>query len=281
MSDSINIYNTSSYKMAEGNSQDLIRDNDQEHQVLSKKRKRELSKQRAIEKHHDPAKQLKLVGRGMESLAPFPKLLELEELDLSDNKLANDLEALIESTPKLSTLNLTGNKFADIESLKPLAKLESLHNLSVFDCPLTTIETYRKEIYELLPNLVLLDGFDKNEKEQKNNKLDLQEPTNSQGEKELNSSSEEVGETKIYKQFLHDKVASDDDESNDDDFDPSKDGSNTEHSNSESDSSREYSDRTSSQLTDSGQESQKESSEDEKELNEPSAKRTRTDSNED
>ena len=270
-------------KMAEGSNQDLIRDNDQEHQVISKKRKREISKKRAIEKHHAPAKQLKLVGRDMESLAPFPKLLELEELDLSDNKLANDLEALIESTPMLSKLDLTGNKFSDIESLKPLAKLENLHNLSVFDCPLTTIETYRKEIYELLPNLILLDGFDKNEKEQKNNKVEIQEPTNSQGEKEPESSSEEeVGETKIYKQFLQENVASDDDESSDDDFNPSKDDSNnTEHkSNSESESSREYSDST-SQLTDSAKESQKESSEDEQELNEPNAKRKRTDSNED
>ena len=141
--------------MAEGNNQDVIRDNDQEHQVISKKRKREISKKIAIEKHHTPAKQLKLVGRGMESLAPFPELLELEELDLSDNKLANDLEALIESTPKLSTLDLTGNKFSNIDSLKPLVKLKNLNNLSVFDCPLTTIETYRKQIYELL-DLVLI-----------------------------------------------------------------------------------------------------------------------------
>ncbi|KAI6649684.1 Acidic leucine-rich nuclear phosphoprotein 32 family member E isoform X3 [Oopsacas minuta] len=272
--------------MAEGTNQDLIpADHHEEEKVISKKRKRALAKKKAIEeKYHAPTKQLKLAGRGITSLDHFPTLLQLDELDLSDNALENSLEALIESTPKISILDLTGNKFSEIKSLKPLANLENLKNLSVFDCPFTTNENYRTEIYELLPNLIILDGFDKNEKELKNNesnKTEIQQPTNSnsQEEKKPESSSEdEGGEGKIYKEFLRDRAASDD-ESKDDDFNPSNEVSNNTENTSESTSEKDYDEDTSSQLSDSGQESQNSRSEDEQETDEPSAKRKRTDSN--
>ena len=273
--------------MAEGNSSDLSAETHQEEPVINRKRKRALAKRLAItQKFHAPLKELRLTGRGMKSLEKFPQLLELEELDLSDNALENGLEALMDSTPKITTLDLTGNKFADVESLKPLEKLVNLVNLSVFDCPLTTNESYRSQIYQLLPNLVVLDGFDKNDDQIKSreNKTETNEPSNSQGEKKSESSSEDEGETKIYKDFLQDHLHNGEDESSDDDgeFVPNKDDSHNTEETSESTSQREYDDdddeksegNTSTELSNPEQVSQNElSSSADNELTEPNAKR--------
>ena len=274
--------------MAEGNNSDLTTETNQEEPVISKKRKRALDKKQAItRKSHAPLKELRMTGRGMKSLDHFPKLLELEELDLSDNALENGLEALIDSTPKIAILDLTGNKFSDIESLKPLEKLENLVNLSVFDCPLTTNESYRSQIYELLPNLVVLDGFDKNNEQIKSGekKTEISGPSNSQGNKKTESSSEDENETKIYKDFLQDQIKCGEDESSDDEFVPKKDLSNNTENASESTSEREtdadddqYSEvNTSNETSNSEQNSQKElSSSPDNELTEPKVKRIRT-----
>ena len=279
--------------MAEGNNSDLTAETNQEEPVISRKRKRALAKKLAIaQKYHAPLKELRMAGRSMKSFDNFPQHLELEELDLSDNALENGLEALIDSTPKITTLDLTGNKFSDVESLKPLEKLEKLVNLSVFDCPLTTNESYRSQIYELLPNLVVLDGFDKNDEQLKGGerKTESNEPSNSQGEKKTERSSEDEGETKIYKEFLQDHLHSGEDESSDDEFIPNKDQSNNSENASGSASERESDDDdddknsdddSSTEKSNSEKSSQKESSSPDKALTEPNAKRLRTENTSD
>jgi hypothetical protein len=49
--------------------------------------------------------------------------------------------------------------------LKPLAELENLTALDIFDCPLAEIENHRNEIFEAIPNLKFLNGFDINDEE--------------------------------------------------------------------------------------------------------------------
>lgn len=40
-----------------------------------------------------------------------------------------------------------------------------LKHLDLFNCEVTQLDDYREQVFELLPNLKFLDGFDKNDKE--------------------------------------------------------------------------------------------------------------------
>lgn len=40
-----------------------------------------------------------------------------------------------------------------------------LKHLDLFNCEVTQLDDYREQVFELLPNLKYLDGFDKNDKE--------------------------------------------------------------------------------------------------------------------
>ncbi|CAF0875233.1 unnamed protein product [Brachionus calyciflorus] len=108
---------------------------------------------------------LSLINVGLTSLKGFPKLPNLKKLELSDNRISGSLDNLI-GCQKLTHLNLSGNKFKEIESLAALAKLQSLTNLDLFNCEVTQVESYRDKIFKLLPNLKYLDGFDQNEQEE-------------------------------------------------------------------------------------------------------------------
>jgi len=107
---------------------------------------------------------LSLINVGLTSLKGFPKLPSLKKLELSDNRLTGGFEVLA-SCPCLKTLNLSGNKIKDVKALEPLKVLANLKSLDLFNCELTTAETYRKKTFEALPQLKFLDGFDIDEKE--------------------------------------------------------------------------------------------------------------------
>lgn len=68
-------------------------------------------------------------------------------------------------SPKLTNLNLSGNKIREVEELKPLIDFKELKVLDLFNNEITSIETYREKIFELLPTLVHLDGFDAHDQE--------------------------------------------------------------------------------------------------------------------
>lgn len=71
---------------------------------------------------------------------------------------------LLAST-KLTNLNLSGNKIKDLEELKPLASFKELKALDLFNNEITSIDSYREKIFNLIPSLVHLDGFDVNDQE--------------------------------------------------------------------------------------------------------------------
>lgn len=69
------------------------------------------------------------------------------------------------SSPNLSSLNLSGNKIKDFDDLKPLASLEKLEILDLFNNEVTSVENYRKNVFRLIPSLKYLDGFDEDDNE--------------------------------------------------------------------------------------------------------------------
>lgn len=107
---------------------------------------------------------LSMINIGLTSLKNFPKLPKLKRLELSDNRISNGLEHLANS-PELEYLNLCGNRFKDLDSLEPLNVFTKLEILDLFNCEVTEVEGYRSRVFELLPNLKYLDGYDKNNKE--------------------------------------------------------------------------------------------------------------------
>lgn len=107
---------------------------------------------------------LSLINVGLVTLKGFPKLPKLKRLELSDNRLAGGLN-LLHGSPKLQHLNISGNRIRDLEVLEPLKEFHELVTLDLYNCDVTKIDEYRKKVFELLPNLRSLDGYDKNEME--------------------------------------------------------------------------------------------------------------------
>lgn len=107
---------------------------------------------------------LSLINVGLVSLKSFPKLPALRKLELSDNRIQNTLSHLTGS-PKLTHLNLSGNRIKDFEELQPLKELENLEVLDLFNNEVTSTQNYRDKIFELIPSLKYLDGFDREDAE--------------------------------------------------------------------------------------------------------------------
>jgi len=110
-------------------------------------------------------KSLSLNNVGLTTLKSFPNLPQLKKLELSDNRLCDSLGVLTATCPKLSHLNLSGNKIKDLDTLESLKDLKELKNLDLFNCEVTGVESYREKVFKTLPDLVYLDGFDRNDLE--------------------------------------------------------------------------------------------------------------------
>ena len=106
------------------------------------------------------------------------------QLEVSDNRLTGGLNALV-GCPSLKHLNLSGNKIKDMAALEALVcfsfyiyplfcmfklffqkQLGNLKSLDLFNCEVTGNENYREAVFDMLPNLKYLDGFDRNEQEE-------------------------------------------------------------------------------------------------------------------
>lgn len=84
--------------------------------------------------------------------------------NIFDSRISNGLNHLLTS-PKLTILNLSGNKIKDFDELKPLSSMEKLEILDLFNNEVTSAENYRNNVFRLIPSLKFLDGFDKDDNE--------------------------------------------------------------------------------------------------------------------
>ncbi|XP_030644677.1 acidic leucine-rich nuclear phosphoprotein 32 family member E isoform X5 [Chanos chanos] len=115
---------------------------------------------------------LSMVNVGLTSLAKLPSLPKLRKLELSDNNISGGLETLAEKCPNLTYLNLSGNKIKELSTVEALQNLKNLKSLDLFNCEITTLEEYRESIFELLPQVTYLDGFDAEDNEAPDSEAD-------------------------------------------------------------------------------------------------------------
>ncbi|GAB0097007.1 Acidic leucine-rich nuclear phosphoprotein 32 family member A [Sergentomyia squamirostris] len=121
-------------------------------------------------------KQLSLINVGLTSLKGFPKLSNLKKLELSDNRISNGLNYL-EVSPNITHLNLSGNRLNDLDALKPLENFKHLEVLDLFNNEVTATENYREKLFQMLPSLKYLDGFDSK---------DMEAPSDAEDDEEVN-----------------------------------------------------------------------------------------------
>ncbi|KAJ9598948.1 hypothetical protein L9F63_010542, partial [Diploptera punctata] len=130
---------------------------------------------------------LSLINVGLTSLKGFPKLPNLRKLELSDNRISGGLN-LLHASPKLTHLNLSGNKIKDLDTLEPLKEFKNLKNLDLFNNEATSMDNYREKVFNLIPSLKYLDGED-----------DLEEEEDEEDEDDLD---DDVGLDAVYKENL-------------------------------------------------------------------------------
>ena len=97
---------------------------------------------------------------GIKKIETFPAGLAIERLELMDNEISGGLAALGHLS-KLVEVSLTGNQIASAKDLAPLAGLTNLKVIDVSGNPFTSTETYRKEVFEILPHIEVVDMQDK------------------------------------------------------------------------------------------------------------------------
>uniref|UniRef100_A0A915K9B2 U2A'/phosphoprotein 32 family A C-terminal domain-containing protein n=1 Tax=Romanomermis culicivorax TaxID=13658 RepID=A0A915K9B2_ROMCU len=155
---------------------------------------------------------LSLINVGLTSLKGFPSLPNLKRLELSDNRLTGGLEHL-SGCPGITHVNLSGNKIQSIDTLEPLKQLKKLKSLDLFNCEVTTKEDYRDKVFELIPHLKYLDGFDKDENDCEEDSVDFNDAD------EDEEDDEEVEHDDDDEGADEDEENEDDDEENGDDED--------------------------------------------------------------
>jgi acidic leucine-rich nuclear phosphoprotein 32 family protein B len=103
-------------------------------------------------------------GTHLAPLCSFPSLPALRRLRLSDNRIPGGLEHLVSAAPSaLELLDLSNNKIASVDALRPLASLSSLAALDLGGCPVASAAggeaeaAYRAAVFALLPQLTWLD----------------------------------------------------------------------------------------------------------------------------
>jgi len=107
---------------------------------------------------------LSMNDAGISSLGSMPSLNMLATLKLSDNKIKNGLDSLTRLSA-LEKLYLGGNQIPDLEALDPLKKLSKLEWLDLEGCPVCSVPGYTEKVFEMLPALMVLDGYNRDGEE--------------------------------------------------------------------------------------------------------------------
>ncbi|KAJ8335293.1 hypothetical protein SKAU_G00409320 [Synaphobranchus kaupii] len=166
---------------------------------------------------------LSMVNVGLTSVAKLPSLPKLRKLELSDNSISAAMETLSEKCPNLTYLNLSGNKIKELRTVEALQNLKNLRSLDLFNCEITTLEDYRESVFQLLPQVTYLDGFDQEDNEAPDSEADDDDddddgeegagPTgdyDDEDDDEEGSDTGEVGLSYLMKEGIQDEEDDDD-----------------------------------------------------------------------
>ncbi|KFO31239.1 acidic leucine-rich nuclear phosphoprotein 32 family member E-like [Fukomys damarensis] len=121
-----------------------------------------------IEGQNDTFKELEFLSVAnvaLSSLTQPPSLNKLQKLERSDNAISGGLEVLAEKRPHLMYLNLSGNKIKDLSTVEALQNLRKWKSLDFFHGEITNLEDYQESIFELLQQIMYLDGYDQEDNE--------------------------------------------------------------------------------------------------------------------
>lgn len=91
----------------------------------------------------------------------MPMMPKIMRLDLSNNRLNGQNLSAINQYKSLENLKLANNFIRNFNYLQPLSNIESLLSLDLSANPVTEVNDYREQIFELIPTLESLDGLDK------------------------------------------------------------------------------------------------------------------------
>lgn len=127
---------------------------------------------------------LSMANVGLKSLAKLPTLGKLRKLELNENDISGGLEVLVQKCPSLTYLNLSGNKIKDLSSVEPLKNLKNLKGLELFNCEVANLSEYRESIFDLLPQITYLDGFDQEDNEMPDSEPDEDEDDDEEEEED-------------------------------------------------------------------------------------------------
>ena len=101
---------------------------------------------------------LSLNGFGLESLKNFPKIATLQVLEIRQNALqGNDFAALKDLYPELYKLKVGENPIKNLDVFKVLAN-SSIKKVELSDIPAIEGKDYRKILFDLMPNLEIVDN---------------------------------------------------------------------------------------------------------------------------
>jgi len=99
---------------------------------------------------------------GLRSLENLPTMPLLQRFELQENKLGGDeLKCLKKYASTIVVLKLASNKFTQLDQLKSLTELKELKNLDLMNNEVTDLPDYKTKVWEMLPNLEVLDGYNK------------------------------------------------------------------------------------------------------------------------
>ncbi len=72
-------------------------------------------------------------------------------------------------------------------------EFKNLKNLDLFNCDVTSIESYREKVFNLIPCLKFLDGFDSEDKEAEDSEVDEEDINDDEDGNDIDGEGESDG----------------------------------------------------------------------------------------
>ena len=99
---------------------------------------------------------------GLKSVeAAFPSLPNCAALIFSNNELTDEVIPHLVKLCNLESLALDGNRIESLEKFKLLSIMPKLREISLSDCPVAASEDYRERLFEILPQLEIIDDMNR------------------------------------------------------------------------------------------------------------------------